>query len=160
MTTSTDLALPARIASTFDQSVEDGFIHYFKATTTTLIHDPPNLEHRVYVCPDLAAKPQVPPKTPNLSDEPRRDPFQGPDFGRGEKVEELLVDAGAGREPAVYSVVHNLYALHEEHFMCIPLFPGGFRPQTSDLLPEDLVAGWRLVRAYADVGRETFCFFK
>lgn len=81
-----------------------------------------------------------------------------------------------------YSIVHNLHALMPgasprpsasreglldlcctEHAMLIPHFGtygNSFRPQTSDLLESDLWAAWRIVKAYADSGREAVIFFK
>lgn len=46
--------------------------------------------------------------------------------------------------------------------MAIPYFgdADAFRPQTSDLLPQDLFGAWRVVNAYAQAGRETVMFFK
>lgn len=46
--------------------------------------------------------------------------------------------------------------------MAIPYFgdKGAFRPQTSDLLPQDLYLAARVVNAYAHAGRETTMFFK
>ena len=46
--------------------------------------------------------------------------------------------------------------------MAIPYFgdKGPFRPQTSDLLPQDLYLAWRVINAYVHAGRETTMFFK
>lgn len=46
--------------------------------------------------------------------------------------------------------------------MIVPSFGEGrpFRPQTSDLLEEDLEAAWEVVSAYAEEGREVVMFFK
>lgn len=151
-----DAALPGTIAKSFEDAVEAEYISLFAASSTHASHDPPALAHLVHVCPDLASKPPVPPKTPDLSNRPKRDPFQGPDYGRGERIVELEVEGDDG-EPVTYGLLQNMNALAPEHFVCTPR---DFRPQTTDLLREDLLAAWRVVSAYAKEGRETLCFFK
>ncbi|KAK4705778.1 sulfate adenylyltransferase (ADP) / ATP adenylyltransferase, partial [Phenoliferia sp. Uapishka_3] len=150
-----DSTLPALSAKAFQDALEGDYIKLFAATSTHTSFYPPALSHLVHVCPDIASKPAVPPTTPNLSDRPKRDPFQGPDYGRGEKIVELDVTADNG-EPTTYACLQNMNALAPEHFLCTPR---DFRSQTSDLLREDLLVAWRIVGAYAKEGRETMCFF-
>ncbi|KAM0751504.1 hypothetical protein T439DRAFT_324687, partial [Meredithblackwellia eburnea MCA 4105] len=157
-----DLGLPQRVAASFTDAVQQGHISLFYSSNTSRVRDN-NLTHLIHTCPDLARKPLPAPKTPDLHIHPRRDPFEGPDFGKGEKVEDVEVVLSEtpvveGQPKAkIYSVVHNLHALAEEHFMAIPR---EFRFQTSDLLPEDLLVAWELVQAYEEAGgRELLCFF-
>ncbi|BGP12023.1 Diadenosine 5',5'''-P1,P4-tetraphosphate phosphorylase 2 [Rhodotorula toruloides] len=149
-----DAHIPDRVASSFAESEEAGYIHLYASTSCEPVQDV--FEHWGHIVPQLADKPAVPPKTPDLSKRRDKDPLEGPDYGRGEKV--LDLEEGG----VTYSIVHNLHALMPEHAMLIPHFEtdgNSFRPQTSDLLESDLWAAWRIVKAYADSGREAVIFF-
>ncbi|BGP28217.1 bis(5'-nucleosyl)-tetraphosphatase [Rhodotorula toruloides] len=150
-----DAHIPDRVASSFSESEKAGHIHLYASTASERVEDE-GITHWGHVVPQLANKPAVPPKTPDLSQRRDKDPLEGPDYARGEKVLDLE-ESGV-----TYSIVHNLHALMPEHAMLIPHFETGgqsFRPQTSDLLESDLWAAWRIVKAYADSGREAVIFF-
>ena len=114
----------------------------------------------------LTLAPLAPPparRTPDLSTRRAKDPLQSlTGWRRGEHVLDLIAPSSNAR----YSVVHNLHALAPEHCMLVPFFdpdgegPHPFRPQTSGLTEDDLWTAWRVVRAYAEAGRETTAFFK
>lgn len=113
------------------------------------------------------SRPLAPPparRTPDLSTRRAKDPLQSlTGWRRGEHVLDLTSPSS---DNARYSVVHNLHALAPEHCMLVPFFdpdgegPHPFRPQTSGLTEDDLWTAWRVVRAYAEAGRETTAFFK
>ncbi|GAA6030741.1 hypothetical protein JCM8097_006298 [Rhodosporidiobolus ruineniae] len=176
MTVPSSSSLASLVASSFSASRERGDIILYAHTSATPVSDDPRagpgeqgtFTQFVHVVPDLCDKPAVPPKTPDLSKVGKRDVFAGPDFGPGEKVCDFEVDADDEQSDAegekkrvMYSVVHNLHALFPEHMMVIPHFgpKGTFRPQTSDLVPADLAAAWKVVEAYERDGRETIMFF-
>ncbi|SCV67109.1 BQ2448_5755 [Microbotryum intermedium] len=155
--TVTSLSLPGRIQSSFRSAVASKQINLFESSEVVRIDDaPPTFANQlVHICPDLASKPSVPPRTPDLSKVGKRDPLQGPIYGPGEKVQDF--ECGG----VTYSIVHNLHALMEEHGMIIPHFGDSspFRPQTSDLIDSDLETAYSLTRQYAGDGREIICFF-
>ncbi|BGP21007.1 hypothetical protein JCM10213v2_009186 [Rhodosporidiobolus nylandii] len=159
-------SLPTQIRTSFSASLAAEHITLYAAEHVSLATDDPRgLTQFVHVVPQLAEKPAVPPSTPDLSkiQEGKRDVFAGPEFGEGEKICDLWEPAdeepadgeqgeeGEGKERRMYSLVHNLHAL-------FPV-PYEFRPQTSDLLPSDLAVAWRVVKSYAEEGREAVCFF-
>ncbi|GAA5886914.1 hypothetical protein JCM6882_009382 [Rhodosporidiobolus microsporus] len=166
MTAHPDSALPSLVADSFAASLKAGQITLYDFASVSPVTDDPSsgpsdedgagaFKQFVHVVPDLVDKPAVPLKTPDLSKVGKRDPFEGPEFGPGEHVCDLKQNG------AKYSAVHNLHALFPEHFMAIPHFGprGTFRPQTSDLVPEDLAVAWRIVEAYERAEREAVCFF-
>ncbi|GAA5979088.1 hypothetical protein JCM11641_004969 [Rhodosporidiobolus odoratus] len=162
-------SIPALAARSFAESEQAGHIILYAADSVEEVIDDPFMsldsadestsifKQFVHVVPALADKPAVPPRTPDLTRiaQGKRDVFAGPEFGTGEKIMDLKQGA---RE---YALVHNLHALFTEHFMLVPHFPSGepFRPQTSDLLADDLACVWKVVDAYAKEGRECVCFF-
>ncbi|GAA5993440.1 hypothetical protein JCM10908_002191 [Rhodotorula pacifica] len=160
-----DSAIPTRVADSFSHSIQQGYIHLYASDNepqpfAAVTDDPPQFPQFGHVVHQLRDKPAVPPQTPDLSKRRDKDVLEGPEYGKGEKV--LEMEQG-GR---TYSLVHNLHALFPEHMMAIPFFGNddkdkdrSFRPQTSDLLPEDLFVAWRVVNAYAQAGRETVMFF-
>ncbi|BGP44134.1 hypothetical protein JCM10449v2_008198 [Rhodotorula kratochvilovae] len=153
-----DAEIPTQVARSFQQSVTSGDIHLYAGTAAHhVLDDPPSFPQTGHIVQQLKDKPAVPPKTPDLSHRRERDPLSGPEFGPGEHVLNLTSPSGA-----TYAIVHNLHALAPEHAMLVPLFgedPAKFRPQTSGLTEEDLGAAWRVVKAYADAGREATMFF-
>ncbi|GAA5820131.1 hypothetical protein JCM3770_005384 [Rhodotorula araucariae] len=153
-----DADVPGTVARSFQHSVDQGFIHLYAATATHHIdNDPPKFPQTGHIVAQLKDKPAVPPATPDLEHRRDRDPLAGPEFGPGEHVLDLTASSGAP-----YAIVHNLHALAPEHAMLIPLFgddPARFRPQTSGLTQDDLGTAWRVVKAYADQGREATMFF-
>ncbi|GAA5957380.1 hypothetical protein JCM8115_006973 [Rhodotorula mucilaginosa] len=153
-----DRDIPRLVADSFQDSIDMGYIHLYAATSDhpyRVTDDPPRFPQFGHVVHQLRDKPAVPPTTPDLSKRREKDVLQGPDYGKGEKI--LQLEQGG----LTYSLVHNLHALFPEHMMAIPYFgdKGPFRPQTSDLLPQDLYLAWRVVNAYAHAGRETTMFF-
>ncbi|GAA6009450.1 hypothetical protein JCM10207_003785 [Rhodosporidiobolus poonsookiae] len=157
-------SLPAQIALSFADSLSRDYISLYDSTSVLPITDDPragpgeagSFTQFIHVVPQLGTKPPIPLKTPDLSRVGKRDPFEGPEFGEGEKIVDLTASDGA-----TYSLVHNLHALFREHIMAVPHFPPGapFRPQTSDLTQTDLEVAWRVVEAYEKEGREAVCFF-
>ncbi|GAA5979085.1 hypothetical protein JCM11641_004968 [Rhodosporidiobolus odoratus] len=160
-------SIPARIAKSFDESIKSEDITLYEAESVYEVDDDPSIKvdsvpdhlykQYIHVVPTLAGKPGAPPETPDLSKvgPDKEDPLKGPDFGKNEKIMDL---EEGGRK---YALLHNLHAMLPEHFMLVPHFSEGesFRPQTSDLIPEDLAVAWKVVQAYADDGREAACFF-
>ncbi|GAA5831711.1 hypothetical protein JCM11251_000803 [Rhodosporidiobolus azoricus] len=165
MSTHDSARIPSLVADSFKVATEAGQVTLYASESVTPIDNDPFVtalsgtdsifKQFVHVVPDLVDKPAVPPKTPDLSKAGKRDPFEGPEYGPGEHVMDLEEDGG------LYSVVHNLHALFPEHAMVIPHFGknGTFRPQTSDLIPEDLAIAWRVVDGYEQAGREAVLFF-
>ncbi|GAA5913748.1 hypothetical protein JCM8208_003873 [Rhodotorula glutinis] len=165
-----DRDIPHKVATSFDDSVHNDYIYlYHTVDTHFLDHDPPHFPQMCSIIPGLADKPQAPPKTPDLSTRRAKDPLQSlTGWHRGEHVLDLVSSSSPSSPsspPARYSLVHNLHALAPEHSMLVPFFdpdgegPHPFRPQTSRLNEDDLWTAWRVVRAYADEGRETVAFF-
>ncbi|GAA5876389.1 hypothetical protein JCM3774_005318 [Rhodotorula dairenensis] len=160
--TTQDAAIPATVAQSFAESIDKGYIHLYAAAEQEhnrplrVDDDPNGFPQFGHVVHQLRDKPAVPPSTPDLAHRREKDVLAGPDYGKGEKILQLDQDGDT------YSLVHNLHALFPEHMMAIPYFgddKDAFRPQTSDLLPQDLYVAWRVVNAYAQAGRETVMFF-
>ncbi|KPV72776.1 uncharacterized protein RHOBADRAFT_46370, partial [Rhodotorula graminis WP1] len=158
----TDRDIPNKIRDSFNDSLAKGYIHLYHTVDHHLVqHDPVGFPQLGNIVPQLSDKPQVPPSTPDLSTRRLKDPLQGPHYGRGEHVLDLVHEPSG----AQYAIVHNLHALAPEHCLVVPCFdpdgegPHVFRPQTSALTEADLWTAWRVVKAYADEGRETTAFF-
>ncbi|GAA5849315.1 hypothetical protein JCM9279_006446 [Rhodotorula babjevae] len=157
-----DRDIPTKVATSFKDSVDNDYIYLYETVDTRFVDDdPPHFPQMCSIIPGLADKPQAPPKTPDLSSRRDKDPLQSlTGWHRGEHVLDLTSPSNAR-----YSVVHNLHALAPEHCMLVPFFdpdgegPHPFRPQTSGLNEDDLWTAWRVVRAYAEAGRETTAFF-
>ncbi|GAA6061546.1 hypothetical protein JCM10212_002753 [Sporobolomyces blumeae] len=150
-------SLPHVIAHSFDEALSHDLIHLYAYDSTHAVPLAPSDDdeqgergprHFVHVVPGLAKKPAVPLHTPDLTRVTKRDPFQGPEFGPGEKI----LDLESQLDGSTYSLVHNLHALMREHFMAIPHFDARhpFRPQTSLLVPSDFEIAWRVVSSYSE----------
>ncbi|GAA5838319.1 hypothetical protein JCM3766R1_005518 [Sporobolomyces carnicolor] len=150
-------SIPDLVASSFSDSLEKRLIHLYDYESTSKVPLARSSGHQfVHVVPGLAAKPAVPLHTPDLSKVTKRDPFEGPEYGPGEKILDLEASTGAR-----YVLLHNLHALMREHFMAVPRFDAdhAFRPQTSKLVPSDLEIANLVVQSYAQRGRNLICFF-
>ncbi|GAA5898670.1 uncharacterized protein JCM6883_003384 [Sporobolomyces salmoneus] len=158
----TSPSIPDAVASTFDSSLSLELIHlYDYASTSSIPLSKLGPQSKggcqfIHVVPDLASKPAVPLHTPDLSQVTKRDPFEGPEYGKGEKVMDLEAS-----DASPYSVVLNKFALMREHFMAIPHFTSShpFRPQTSPLVSSDLEIAYKIVSSYASKGIDLVCFF-
>ncbi|GAA5946577.1 hypothetical protein JCM3765_000303 [Sporobolomyces pararoseus] len=150
-------SIPDLVANSFQDSLDKELIHLYDYESTSKAPlKGSNGTQFIHVVPGLASKPAVPLNTPDLTKLTKRDPFEGPEYGPGEKVMDLESSDG---NP--YSLVHNMHALMKEHFMAIPHFGSSrpFRPQTSQLVASDLEIAHLVVQAYSQKGRDLICFF-
>ncbi|GAA5936131.1 uncharacterized protein JCM15063_002717 [Sporobolomyces koalae] len=154
-------SIPHLVRHSFQDSLDQQLIHLydFDATTPVPLASSSGRavgDQFIHVVPGLASKPAVPLRTPDLTQLSKRDPFQGPEYGPGEKVIDLEAS-----DKSPYALVHNMYALMREHFMAIPHFgtERAFRPQTSRLEPTDLEIAHLVVQAYHAQERDLICFF-
>ncbi|GAA6017933.1 hypothetical protein JCM11491_001225 [Sporobolomyces phaffii] len=152
-------SIPDSVRDSFQDSLDHDLIHLYDYASTSkvpLARSPASGSQFIHVVPGLASKPAVPLHTPDLTKLTKRDPFEGPEYGPGEKVLELESSDGSP-----YALVHNMYALMREHFMAIPHFGSvrPFRPQTSRLAASDLEIASTVVQSYAAQGRDLICFF-
>ncbi|KAK4047279.1 ATP adenylyltransferase domain-containing protein [Microbotryomycetes sp. JL221] len=160
------LRLPELNRQHFRHAVDRQHVILYPTASLMFVKDvsQPLFEHVVHLVPAYSDKPAPPLKTPDLTTQPRRDPFGGPQFGPDDRERvvdlETLSTGSDNATTSKHSLVQNLHALCEEHSMIVPTFvEGHFRSQTTDLLLSDLEAAWQIISQYREDEREVIMFY-